>query len=83
MSFHYTLDLIFKLDETTVGCTRDILRHIDSLDQFSEVYWVIPTFVVIEGEVRLVNGLPCDRIDMIIEDLDLEPKINAMMRDFW
>nr|GEY13497.1 nucleolar protein 58-like [Tanacetum cinerariifolium] len=26
----------------------------------------------------LVNGLPCDRIDMIIEDLDLEPKIDAM-----
>ncbi|GJY25756.1 hypothetical protein Tco_0400482 [Tanacetum coccineum] len=31
---------------------------------------------------RLVNGLPCDRIDMIIEDLDLEPKIDAMVREF-
>ncbi|GKA11784.1 MAK10-like protein [Tanacetum coccineum] len=31
---------------------------------------------------RLVNGSPCDRIGMIIEDLDLEPKIDAMMREF-
>nr|GFB68433.1 hypothetical protein [Tanacetum cinerariifolium] len=30
----------------------------------------------------LVNGLPCDQIDMIIEDLDLKPKIDAMVRDF-
>ncbi|GKA28697.1 hypothetical protein Tco_0714942 [Tanacetum coccineum] len=31
---------------------------------------------------RLVNGSSCDRIDMVIKDLDLEPKVNAMMRDF-
>nr|GEW44259.1 hypothetical protein [Tanacetum cinerariifolium] len=49
--------LIFELDETTVGCTQDIMS-------------------------LLVNGSPCDRIDMIIKDLDLEPKIDAMMRDF-
>ncbi|GKE67591.1 hypothetical protein Tco_1521752, partial [Tanacetum coccineum] len=30
----------------------------------------------------LVNGSPCDRIDMIMKDLDLEPNIYAMMRDF-
>nr|GEV92034.1 hypothetical protein [Tanacetum cinerariifolium] len=28
---------------------------------------------------RLVNGSPCDRIDMVIKDLDLEPKIDDMM----
>nr|GEU61315.1 hypothetical protein [Tanacetum cinerariifolium] len=28
---------------------------------------------------RLFNGSPCDRIDIIIEDLDLEPMIDAMM----
>ncbi|GKF19932.1 hypothetical protein Tco_0068570, partial [Tanacetum coccineum] len=50
MSFHHTLDLIFELDEMTVGFTRDIMRHRDSLDRFSEVSWIIPTFVVIEGE---------------------------------
>ncbi|GJW88462.1 hypothetical protein Tco_0163802 [Tanacetum coccineum] len=31
---------------------------------------------------RLVNGSFCGRIDMVIKDLDLKPKINAMMRDF-
>nr|GFB07284.1 hypothetical protein [Tanacetum cinerariifolium] len=31
---------------------------------------------------RLVNGSSCNRIDMVIKDLDLEAKINAMMRDF-
>ncbi|GKG11314.1 hypothetical protein Tco_0342714, partial [Tanacetum coccineum] len=31
---------------------------------------------------RLVNGSSCDGIDMVIKDLDLEPKIDAMMRDF-
>nr|GEU85964.1 hypothetical protein [Tanacetum cinerariifolium]GEV58002.1 hypothetical protein [Tanacetum cinerariifolium] len=50
MSFHQELDLIFKLDETTVECTRDILRQIDCLDRFSEIPWVVSTFVVIEGE---------------------------------
>ncbi|GJZ72045.1 hypothetical protein Tco_0635896 [Tanacetum coccineum] len=31
---------------------------------------------------RLVNGSPCGGIYMVIKDLDLEPKIDAMMRDF-
>ncbi|GJZ32995.1 hypothetical protein Tco_0578431 [Tanacetum coccineum] len=31
---------------------------------------------------RLVNGSSCDGINMVIKDLDLESKINAMMRDF-
>ncbi|GKD05863.1 hypothetical protein Tco_1180837 [Tanacetum coccineum] len=31
---------------------------------------------------RLVNGLSCGEIDMVIKDLDLEPKIDAIMRDF-
>ncbi|GKA58484.1 hypothetical protein Tco_0757672 [Tanacetum coccineum] len=31
---------------------------------------------------RLVNGSSYDGIDMVIKDLDLEPKIDAMMRDF-
>ncbi|GKE72336.1 hypothetical protein Tco_1534377 [Tanacetum coccineum] len=30
---------------------------------------------------RLVNGSSCDRSDMVIIDLDLEPKIIAMMRE--
>nr|GEY66523.1 hypothetical protein [Tanacetum cinerariifolium] len=75
MSFHQALDLIFKLNETTVGCIRDILRKTDFLDRFSKVSWVIPTFVVIEGEVLY-------KINMVIKDLDLEPKIDIMMMDF-
>ncbi|GKC81483.1 hypothetical protein Tco_1137200, partial [Tanacetum coccineum] len=31
---------------------------------------------------RLVNGSSCDEIDMVIKDLDLEPNIDAMMREF-
>ncbi|GJT06988.1 hypothetical protein Tco_0841450 [Tanacetum coccineum] len=31
---------------------------------------------------RLIDGSSSDGIDMVIEDLDLEPKIDAMMRDF-
>ncbi|GKB25742.1 hypothetical protein Tco_0865143 [Tanacetum coccineum] len=31
---------------------------------------------------RLVNGSSCNGIDMVIKNLDLEPKIDAMMRDF-
>ncbi|GKF14613.1 hypothetical protein Tco_0056075, partial [Tanacetum coccineum] len=27
---------------------------------------------------QLVNGWYCDRIDMVIKDLDLEPKIDAI-----
>ncbi|GKF12087.1 hypothetical protein Tco_0050013 [Tanacetum coccineum] len=31
---------------------------------------------------RLVNGSSCDGIDMVIKNLDLKPKVDAMMRDF-
>ncbi|GKF24677.1 hypothetical protein Tco_0076999 [Tanacetum coccineum] len=31
---------------------------------------------------RLIDGSSYDEIDMVIKDLDLEPKIDAMMRDF-
>nr|GEW98263.1 hypothetical protein [Tanacetum cinerariifolium] len=63
MSFHQELDLLFELDETTVECTRDILRQRDSLDQLSEVY-------------HRLNGQcsSCGEMDMVIKDLDLEAK---------
>ncbi|GKC06408.1 hypothetical protein Tco_0998018 [Tanacetum coccineum] len=31
---------------------------------------------------RMIDGSPCGRSDMVIKDLDLELKINAMLRDF-
>nr|GEZ84794.1 hypothetical protein [Tanacetum cinerariifolium] len=50
MSLHQALDSIFKLDETTVGCIRDIIWQRNCLDRFSQVSWVIPSFVVIEDD---------------------------------
>nr|GEW42725.1 hypothetical protein [Tanacetum cinerariifolium] len=50
MSFHQALDLILELDETALGCTRNILRQSDCHDRLSEIPRVVPTFVVIEGE---------------------------------
>nr|GEW29129.1 hypothetical protein [Tanacetum cinerariifolium] len=32
---------------------------------------------------RLIDGSSCNKIGMVIKDLDLELKIDAMMRDFW
>ncbi|GJW84592.1 hypothetical protein Tco_0157737 [Tanacetum coccineum] len=69
VGFHQALDLILKLDEAAIRCTRDILRQSDYLDRLSKIPWVVPTFVVIEGE-----------INMVIKDLYLEPKVDAMMR---
>nr|GEV26114.1 hypothetical protein [Tanacetum cinerariifolium] len=66
MSFHQALDLIFKLDEMTVECARDILRQRDYLDRFSEVSWL--------NTGRLIDDLFSGGIDMVIKDLDLEPK---------
>ncbi|GKC64019.1 hypothetical protein Tco_1096617, partial [Tanacetum coccineum] len=31
---------------------------------------------------RLVNGSSCDGSDMVIKDLDLDPNIDAIIRDF-
>ncbi|GJR90530.1 hypothetical protein Tco_0214541 [Tanacetum coccineum] len=38
MSFHQALDLILKLDEAAVGCTRDILRQRDCMYRLSEIH---------------------------------------------
>ncbi|GKA63889.1 hypothetical protein Tco_0763495, partial [Tanacetum coccineum] len=71
MSFHQALDLIFELDEAAVECTLDISR---------QRFFSISVTKLTTG--RLVNGSSCDGIDMVIKDLDLEPKVDAMMRDF-
>nr|GEX57076.1 exopolygalacturonase-like [Tanacetum cinerariifolium] len=99
-SYHVGIVKNLELNETTVGCTRDILRQRDCLDRFSKVSWIIPTLMVTERKIlyefprfldafvtkittgRMIDGLPCGGIDMVIKDLDLEPKIDVMMRDF-
>ncbi|GJS41570.1 retrovirus-related pol polyprotein from transposon TNT 1-94 [Tanacetum coccineum] len=45
-----------------------------------KVYHLPPASSLATGQ--LVNGSSCDESDMVIKDLDLEPKINAIMRDF-
>ncbi|GJS09311.1 hypothetical protein Tco_0366107 [Tanacetum coccineum] len=100
MSFQQALDLIFKLDDITAGCTQDILRQRDRLDRFSEVPCVILALMVVKSEVLnvfprffgvlvaefatggAVNLILTMKRDLIIKDLDLEPKIDATMRDF-
>nr|GEW11637.1 reverse transcriptase domain-containing protein [Tanacetum cinerariifolium] len=56
ISFHQALNLILELDEAVVRCTQDILRQSDCLGWLSEIPWVVPTFVVIEGEIE-VRGM--------------------------
>nr|GEU79654.1 acetyl-coenzyme A synthetase, chloroplastic/glyoxysomal isoform X2 [Tanacetum cinerariifolium] len=53
---------------------QDILRQSDCLDRLREIPWLTTG--------RLVNGSLCDGIDMVIKNLDLEPKVYAMVRDF-
>ncbi|GKD46990.1 hypothetical protein Tco_1271635 [Tanacetum coccineum] len=42
----------------------------------------ISGFVTKHATGRMIEGVPCGLIDMVKKDLDLEPKIDAMMRDF-
>ncbi|GJV61951.1 hypothetical protein Tco_1468051 [Tanacetum coccineum] len=95
-----SVGLDFQDQRDEVGCTRDILRQGYCLNQFYEVSWVNPNFVVIEGDIlndfprffdtlimklatsSMVNFILKRVRDMIIENLDLELKIDAMMRGF-
>ncbi|GJR79898.1 hypothetical protein Tco_0150683 [Tanacetum coccineum] len=43
---------------------------------------ILRRFVTKLATDRLIDGSSCDEIDMVIKDLDLEPKIDVMMRDF-
>ncbi|GKB08682.1 hypothetical protein Tco_0836994 [Tanacetum coccineum] len=70
MGFHQALDLIFELNEMTSAKYSNNAQ--DSLAFF---------FTKLSNG-QLIDGLPCDGIDMVIKDLDLDPKIDAMMRDF-
>ncbi|GJV76876.1 hypothetical protein Tco_1508460 [Tanacetum coccineum] len=95
-----SVGLDFQDQRDEVGCTRYILRQGDCLNQFCEVSWVNPNFVVIAGDVlndflrffdTLIMKLATSSVvnfilnrvrDMIIENLDFELKIDAMIRDF-
>nr|GEZ34960.1 MAK10-like protein [Tanacetum cinerariifolium] len=60
------VELILELDEVAVGCTRDILGKRDFLNRLSAILWL--------ATGRLVNGSSFGEIDMVIKDLNLEPK---------
>ncbi|GKD04570.1 hypothetical protein Tco_1179544, partial [Tanacetum coccineum] len=42
----------------------------------------LSAFVTKLATGRMIDGVPCGLIDMVIKDLDLEPNIDAMARDF-
>nr|GEX02926.1 hypothetical protein [Tanacetum cinerariifolium] len=89
MSFHEALDLIFELDETMVGCTRDILRQRDCLDQFSEVPWVIlesfsPSPILVKDSDSLMEKIdlfctPDHPMPSGIEDKDHDSKRDILI----
>ncbi|GJX46259.1 hypothetical protein Tco_0271449 [Tanacetum coccineum] len=69
MSFHQALNLI------------ELIRRCP-MARSSYNAWILRSRSTKLTTGRLVNGSSCDRIDMVIKNLDLEPKIDAMMRDF-
>nr|GEV88771.1 hypothetical protein [Tanacetum cinerariifolium] len=77
MSFHQALDLIFELNEAAVRCSQDIFRARSSNNAQDSL-----AFVTKLTTGRLVNGSSYKGSDMVIKYLDLEPKIDAMTRDF-
>ncbi|GJU87318.1 hypothetical protein Tco_1294864 [Tanacetum coccineum] len=51
---------------------------VNDFPRFSSVF-VVKSFT---QAYLIINDFPYDRIDMIIKDLDIKPKIDAMMSDF-
>nr|GEX43152.1 zinc finger, CCHC-type [Tanacetum cinerariifolium] len=65
-----------------LGVTKIVLLELESIPLTSRF---IGFFVVKVTELttnRLVNGSSCEGIDTVIKNLDLEPKVYAMMRGF-
>ncbi|GKC48618.1 putative reverse transcriptase domain-containing protein [Tanacetum coccineum] len=93
--FNEGLFRIFHAILSVVGTTTNLTWGSDSV-HLSRLQWSKVSFhqvldFILELEldgvtkiiiVRLVNGSSCDEIDMVIKDLDLEPKVDAMMREF-
>ncbi|GKB01149.1 hypothetical protein Tco_0829193 [Tanacetum coccineum] len=63
-----------------------MVKEQDELPSRSEIRYEFPRFLgafVMELTTgRIIDGVPCGRIGMAIKYLDLEPKIDSMMRDF-
>ncbi|GJZ79505.1 hypothetical protein Tco_0644342 [Tanacetum coccineum] len=73
----------FEQDEISSSIGLDFQAQ---CDDEGEVLYKCPRFLGIFVTWLTVGGLiddaPCGEIYMVIKDLDLEPKINTMMRDF-
>ncbi|GJY75124.1 hypothetical protein Tco_0480240 [Tanacetum coccineum] len=90
----YHLPPASSVREDAYSCKaeRDLRSHLKSWDHYRShsavVIWGSDFVYLGRAEVtklttgRLVNGSSCDGIDMVIKNLDLEPKVYAMMRDF-
>ncbi|GKE92190.1 hypothetical protein Tco_1573285 [Tanacetum coccineum] len=70
----------------TTSCLQDEVKKSTLMVVKNEVVNDFPrfssVFVVKLTTSLLINDFPYDRIDMIIKDLDIKPKIDAMMSDF-
>ncbi|GJY80601.1 reverse transcriptase domain-containing protein [Tanacetum coccineum] len=70
---------------------RNIRCHQDCFAQVASEQDELQSSIGLDSQIRwrsdlatgrLVNGSSCDGSDMVIKDLDLEPKIDAIMREF-
>ncbi|GJT05785.1 hypothetical protein Tco_0840247 [Tanacetum coccineum] len=67
------MDVVLEQDELTLSIVLDFRARLDG-GRIVEVLKLTTD--------RLVNGLSCDGIDMVLKNLDFEPKVDAIMRDF-
>ncbi|GJS56148.1 hypothetical protein Tco_0629510 [Tanacetum coccineum] len=69
----YSIKVVSEQDELPSSVQLDFRARLNGV-------WMVEVTKLTTG--RLVNGSSCDGIDMVIKNLDLKPKIDAMMRDF-
>nr|GEV43856.1 RNA-directed DNA polymerase [Tanacetum cinerariifolium] len=64
---------------------ENLIIPLDEIQLDDKLHFIEEPVEIVDRELatgRLIDGSYCDGIDMVIKDLDLEPKIDAMMRDF-
>ncbi|GJZ05212.1 hypothetical protein Tco_0538487 [Tanacetum coccineum] len=64
--------------EWSASCLVDTPKYVF----YKSLFRIFHAILSILAIGQLVNGSSCDGIDMVIKDLDLEPKVDAMMKEF-
>nr|GEX74049.1 hypothetical protein [Tanacetum cinerariifolium] len=64
------------------GVTKIVLLRFESVPLTSRFVGFLGVSVTKLATGRLIDESSCDGIDVVIKDLDLETKIDAMMREF-